>query len=240
MAPPNTLAHSGAPGTLVAIVSTEDPQRLTTPEARLSWPHLFTPRKDDRGKDKWDCVLVLPKPFDKAPFNAIVKAACIAAYGADFAALVKAGKLSLPKIKDGDLTKPDDPTFANAVYFEAHSARRPGIVDQTVQAIPDTEAHRLYAGCYVRAAIRAYAYDYKNAEGKTVKKGISFGLQNVQLLRDGDPLGSGMDAGNDFSAVAPVQGAAAARGRAAAAVADDDDLLGGASTAELTDADLDL
>ena len=67
--------------------------------------------------------------------------------------------------------------------FSANEDRRPGIVDAELQAvIDDTD---IYSGAWFRAQVRAFAYDTAG------NKGVSFGLQNVQKLRDDDPLGNG-------------------------------------------------
>jgi hypothetical protein len=67
--------------------------------------------------------------------------------------------------------------------FSANEDRRPGIVDAKLQDIIDDSD--VYSGAWYRAQVRAFAYE--NAGNK----GVSFGLQNVQKLRDDDPLGSG-------------------------------------------------
>ena len=67
--------------------------------------------------------------------------------------------------------------------FSANEDRRPGLVDSKLQdIIDDTD---VYSGAWYRAQVRAFAYDTAG------NKGVSFGLQNVQKLRDDDPLGSG-------------------------------------------------
>ena len=67
--------------------------------------------------------------------------------------------------------------------FSANEDRRPGIVDAKLQdVIDDTD---IYSGAWFRAQVRAFAYDTAG------NKGVSFGLQNVQKLRDDDPLGNG-------------------------------------------------
>lgn len=221
--------------TKAAIISSEDPQRLTTPEGRISYPNLFRPRKNDRDEDRWDCQLIFEKAgFDKKPFNQIVMAAGEAEWGKDFLSLVKTNKLEMPKIHEG-AEKPDDPALGpNRLFIRAASSRKPNVVDQNVAVIPDTEASRVYAGCYVRAAIRAYAYKTKNKQGVVVKQGISFGLQNVQLLRDGEPLGGvASDPTDDFGPVAAISRPAGAAGAASSAA--DDDLLGGAQAGALAD-----
>ena len=67
--------------------------------------------------------------------------------------------------------------------FSANEDRRPGIVDSKLQDIIDDSD--VYSGAWYRAQVRAFAYE--NAGNK----GVSFGLQNVQKLRDDDPLGNG-------------------------------------------------
>jgi hypothetical protein len=67
--------------------------------------------------------------------------------------------------------------------FSANEDRRPGLVDAKLQdIIDDTD---VYSGAWYRAQVRAFAYDTAG------NKGVSFGLQNVQKLRDDDPLGNG-------------------------------------------------
>lgn len=66
----------------------------------------------------------------------------------------------------------------------------PGIVDIDRQAI--LEHSEVYSGIYGRASINFYAYNAK------ASKGIACGLQNVQKIRDGEPLGGHSRAEDDF------------------------------------------
>ena len=71
---------------------------------------------------------------------------------------------------------------------------RPGLVDQNMQRIIEESA--FYPGCYARATVNPYAWTYMG------KSGISFGLQNLQKVGDGEPLGGGRSkAEDDFSTV---------------------------------------
>jgi hypothetical protein len=54
----------------------------------------------------------------------------------------------------------------------------------------------LYSGCYVRASINLYPFN------KNGNKGIGAGLNNIQKLADGEPLGGRSRAEDDFEAVA--------------------------------------
>lgn len=97
-------------------------------------------------------------------------------------------------IKDGnekDLEK--YPNFENKVFANAKSKFQCGLVDQNRNDILDES--EFYAGCFARASISAYAWEYKG------KKGVSFNLNNVQKLADGERIGGRVDASSEFDAV---------------------------------------
>ena len=94
--------------------------------------------------------------------------------------------------------------------FSANEDRRPGIVDAKLQDIIDDSD--VYSGAWYRAQVRAFAYE--NAGNK----GVSFGLQNVQKLRDDEPLGSGrIPASKAFEPV-DVPAAASGNGKTATSI----------------------
>jgi hypothetical protein len=70
---------------------------------------------------------------------------------------------------------------------------RPGIVDANLQEIISEDD--FYSGCYARATLTAFAYD------KLGNKGVAFGLQNIQKLKDGEHLSGRKNAESDFEAV---------------------------------------
>ena len=73
----------------------------------------------------------------------------------------------------------------------ANSSTAPGIVDANRQPIIDTS--EVYSGVYGRASINFYAF---NSNGN---KGIACGLNNLQKIRDGEPLGGKTRAEDDFA-----------------------------------------
>ena len=113
----------------------------------------------------------------------------------------KSGKIKNP-IHDGDVDRPEDKNFAGKCYFNVKSTRQVGIVDAKVQDIIDEED--VYSGAWYRAQVRAFAYENSG------NKGVAFGLQNVQKLRDDEPLGAGrVPANKAFEAVdEPAAGSA--------------------------------
>ena len=92
---------------------------------------------------------------------------------------------------DGDVDRPDDEAYANSYFINANSIIAPGIVDADCQPILDHS--EVYSGIYGRASINFYAFKTNTA------KGIACGLQNVQKIRDGEPLGGHSRAEDDFA-----------------------------------------
>jgi len=79
--------------------------------------------------------------------------------------------------------------------FSANEDRRPGLVDANLNDIIDET--EVYSGAWYRAQVRCYAYDQAG------NKGVSFGLENLQKLKDDEPLGTGarVPASKAFEAV---------------------------------------
>lgn len=75
--------------------------------------------------------------------------------------------------------------------MNANSTTAPGVVDANRQ--PIIERSELYSGVIGRASINFYAF---NSNGN---KGIACGLNNLQKLRDGEPLGGKSRAEDDFA-----------------------------------------
>lgn len=89
---------------------------------------------------------------------------------------------------------------------------RPVVVDQNVKDIIDQK--QVYSGCYMRGKIHAYAWTHP-----TGGKGVSFTLDMLQLVRDGEPLGNAMKAEDAFAALPVPAGTPAGAAAPAAAPA---------------------
>ena len=94
-------------------------------------------------------------------------------------------------LRDGDLERPDDAAYANAYFVNANATSAPGIVD--ADRNPILTRSEVYSGVYGRASISFYAF---NSSGN---KGIACGLNNLQKIRDGEPLGGKASAESDFA-----------------------------------------
>lgn len=168
---------------------------ITGVNTRWSYANVWDPKSINGGTPKYSVSLIIPKS-DTVTYNKI-KAAIQAAYEEGQSKLKGNGKsvpaLSIIKtpLRDGDLERPDDPNYANSWFINANSGTAPGIVDADCQ--PILERSEVYSGVYGRASINLYAF---NSNGN---KGIACGLNNLQKIRDGEPLGGKSRAEDDFS-----------------------------------------
>jgi hypothetical protein len=139
--------------------------------------------------------MLIPKEADLTKFkNAAMKAA-EATWG-DKAGKVIAqlkGTKGWP-FRDGDKEKPDMDGYKGHYFISAKSKTQPGIVDKRKQAILNVKDD-VYAGCYARAELLAYAYD--NDFGK----GLGFSLLNLQKAGEGDKFGGRRNAEDVFDEI---------------------------------------
>ena len=147
------------------------------------------------GTPKYSVSLIIPKS-DIVTVEKI-RAAIKAAYEEGQGKLRGSGR-SVPALesiktplRDGDKERPDDDAYKNSWFVNANSTTKPGVVDADRQPILDSS--ELYSGIIGRASINFYAY---NTNGN---KGIACGLNNIQKLADGTPLGGHSRAEDDFA-----------------------------------------
>lgn len=60
---------------------------------------------------------------------------------------------------------------------------------------PILDQSQFYSGCYAVASVSAYVYDTQG------NRGVSFGLNHLMKIKDGDPLGRSSDPEKDFEAI---------------------------------------
>ncbi len=172
-----------------------NPTKVVTGECRFSYANLWEPKAmDENSKPKYSVSLIIPKSDTKTieKINAAIQAAYEEGKGkfGNGKTVPPLTSLKTP-LRDGDIDRPDDEAYADCYFINANSIIAPGIVDANRQAI--FEHSEVYSGIYGRASINFYAFKTNTA------KGIACGLQNVQKLRDGDPLGGHSRAEDDFA-----------------------------------------
>lgn len=212
-------------------------EKVQTPEFRVSFPAVFDPRAAKQGDKAKYSVTMLFRVTETAKSKELgekvvsiqslkdaVRAVAEQKFGTDRS---KWPKLKLPfrsTTQEEDKAKKDMPGYDEGVIFVAASSDpknnpRPGIVHPHAgpdgKPAPLTVPSDFYGGCYARATINPYHWEYMG------KQGISFGLQNIQKLRDGEPFGGRGAAENDFDAVDAPTGGATPVGAGAGAASKD-------------------
>lgn len=167
---------------------------ITGVNTRWSYVNAWEPKSINGGAPKYSVSLIIPKSDTKTIEK--IQAAIQAAYDEGQGKLKGNGKsvpaLSVLKtpLRDGDAERPDDEAYADSYFINANSGTAPGIVDADRQ--PILERSEVYSGVYGRASINFYAF---NSNGN---KGIACGLNNLQKIKDGEPLGGKSRAEDDF------------------------------------------
>ena len=167
---------------------------ITGPQTRWSYANVWDAKSINGGTPKYSVSLIIPKSDTKTVEK--IKAAIQAAYEEGQSKLKGNGKsvpaLSVIKtpLRDGDTERPDDEAYKNCYFINANSATAPGIVD--ADRNPILERSEVYSGVYGRASISLYAF---NSNGN---RGIACGLNNLQKISDGEPLGGKARAEDDF------------------------------------------
>ena len=171
---------------------------ITGPKTIFSYLNVNEPKVPlGGGTPKYSVSLIIPKS-DTATV-AKIHAAIQAAYDEGQSKLKGSSKtvpaledLKTP-LRDGDRDRKGDEAYANAWFINANSTTKPGVVDADRQPILDSS--ELYSGIIGRASINFYAF---NSNGN---RGIACGLNNIQKLADGTPLGGHSRAEDDFADV---------------------------------------
>ena len=186
--------------------------KVTTPKAMLSYPHIAKAQEqknDDgtvKGKPKYSAALVFAKGEDLTALRKAAAAAGEAKWPGKFQQMVEesrksvaAGgrvKFNLPFRMDGE----DKGYPEGSVFINVRTEQKPGCVYPYAETgsnkpavIPDDKIEaELYPGCFVRATVVAFGYD---REGN---RGVSFALNNLQKLGEGERLDNRKAAVDEF------------------------------------------
>ena len=168
---------------------------ITGVKTRWSYANVWQAKSINGGAPKYSVSLIIPKSDTKTV--TAVKNAIQAAYEEGQSKL-KGNSKSVPALtaiktplRDGDVERPDDASYKDCYFINANSATAPGIVDAARN--PIIEHSEVYSGVYGRASINFYAF---NSNGN---RGIACGLNNLQKISDGEPLGGKTRAEDDFA-----------------------------------------
>ncbi len=167
-------------------------KRLISPKARLSYPYLFVAKKPHDDDDKEDPKFTTALIFEAGTsLKAMRQAAMDVALSrwTNAADMIRSGKLRWPFRDDPeDVSEKGYPE--GCTFMNTSSKTRPGVVNAMLEVV--TDADEAYAGRYVKVSLTAYTYDVKG------NKGVTFGLNNVQLLEHGERLDGRRNPADEF------------------------------------------
>ena len=178
---------------------------VVTPAAILSYPWIAEPQPplDEKGKSMFSAALIfsdeIMRKFNQFgtsldPLRAAAKAAATEKFGDKLPTLLRN-----PNFKSGFRDDGEDKGYPKgAVYINARNERRPGAVylypapdGRPALVLPDDIKDAFYPGAIVRAQVRAFGFD------KAGNKGVSFALNNIQLIDGSAPRLDGRAAAED-------------------------------------------
>ena len=163
-------------------------KRVITPVFRASYANLLEPQETLNGDLKFQVSMVFDTANMTKKDQELWKKMKVAAN------LAVTEKWPDKKTRPKDLRNPfrtdKDDLPGGDTFVRAASTDRPKIIDSSNQ--PLTESDEVYSGMFARASVTAFAYDQKG------NRGVSFGLNNVLKVKDGERLDGRKDAEEDF------------------------------------------
>ena len=167
---------------------------ILTPKFRVSFPNI---KEKSELSDKYQITMMFDGETDISELVAHAKAARLKKWPNK---LPKGFQNPFIKVDDMDKDERYDGYEDGMIIVRAKAQYRPGVLDGKKNPIDIEELDEyLYGGCYCRAAVSAYAYD------KMSNRGVAFGVDAVQIIKDGEPLGSRVNAEEAFADVEAVE-----------------------------------
>lgn len=171
---------------------------IITPKFRVSFSHVFEPQYNKLSKQhEYSLDAVFDDDEDLSMLKNAAEQAMKKKFGDDKDAWPKQWRSPFKKKQDRvrkGTQQRYDGYEGEGVYLTLKTKERPQIVDANKQEI--IEPSEFYPGCWARASVNVYAYD--NAGNR----GVNFGLNNIQKLKDDTPFGNRTTAEMDFESVA--------------------------------------
>lgn len=181
---------------------------IILPRARMVYPSLFRPNlmkgETDESKAKYQISLLMPGDVNLDPVKLRVKTLL----DENLTAAQQNGKIKKPFIKTEETKLADmSEDFPLTLRLNATLQNKPQVIDASAQNVDDES--EVYSGRWCFVSCRPFFYDHPQGG-----KGISLGLQNVQLLEHDEAIAGGRARAEDE--FVPVDAPAGAGDTAAA------------------------
>jgi|SRR6187399_2044144 len=153
---------------------------INTPYATLSFPHVFEKRpRAEGGEPVYSASFLFTPAQQKTPAYKALVDACVAAAMEKFGANTKMNTVLMPFKDAGEKSDKLAGYNAGDMFINTWSNNKPGIVDTARQDVLLPE--QVWAGQLVRANVTPFAWINSG------KKGVSLGLNHIQIIRTDTP-----------------------------------------------------
>lgn len=165
-----------------------NPCRVITPLCRLSYPHLTKPAEMS---GKYQAELIFPPGTDLSALRTAANLAATNKWGSKLPNKVRS------PFRDGDKDREGKDGYEGCQFIGARATEKPGVVigPNRDECLDPSE---VYGGCWVRASVTAFAYEWQGTHG------VSFALNNIWKVKDGEPFGTRISAQDEFEDVDSV------------------------------------
>jgi hypothetical protein len=153
---------------------------LVTPYATLSFPVLFAPKpRSEGGEPVYSAALLFDDAAQRSHEYKAMQQACIDAARTKWGATVNISSIKMPFTDAGEKADKYQGYEPGIMVINPWSKQKPGIVDARKNDVLLPE--QVYAGQLVRAQIVPFAWMNSG------KKGVSFGLNHIQIVKHDAP-----------------------------------------------------
>ena len=153
---------------------------LVTPYATLSFPNLFAPKpRSEGGEPVYSAALLFDEAAQRSPEYKAMQAACIQVFKDKFGPSASMNGVKMPFTDAGEKADKYQGYEEGVIVINPWTKQKPGIIDARKQDVLLPE--QVYAGQLVRAQVTPFAWQNSG------KKGVSFGLNHIQIVKHDAP-----------------------------------------------------
>ena len=153
---------------------------VVTPYATLSFPNLFAPKpRSEGGEPVYSAALLFDEAAQRSPEYKAMQNACIAVVKEKFGPTASLSGVKMPFTDAGEKADKYQGYEEGVIVINPWTKQKPGIIDARKQDVLLPE--QVYAGQLVRAQITPFAWQNSG------KKGVSFGLNHIQIVKHDAP-----------------------------------------------------
>ena len=171
-------------------------ENVLTPKFRVSYPTVFTSKYNNLSKrDEYSVTALFLEGETLNELKAVAKRVAYAKWPNKLPKNFKSPFKDQAEREDDETGEMPEGYVKGNKMLVMKTTRQPGIIDQKKNEIIDPD--KFYAGCFARADVYCMAYEME----KGASRGVTFILNNLQFMEDGDPFSSRPKASDVFESV---------------------------------------